>query len=86
MSRDIKYRIRLKAIGKGTGYEVGEVVTIFNDIFNKQNGVAFFQLNHDWEVLSSDQFTGLKDNTGKDIYEDSFTMGMPTVIIILAIQ
>lgn len=70
MNREHRYRLRLKAVGKGTGYEVGEEITLCNDIFDTQNGVAFFPLNKDWEILSNDQYTGLKDkSTSKEVYE-----------------
>lgn len=69
MNRDNIYRIRLRAVGKGTGYDVGEEITIYNDIFNRKNGLAFFPLNKDWEILSVDRDTQLKDKNGNSIFE-----------------
>lgn len=34
----------------------GELITIYNEVFNQQNGIAFFELERDkWEVLSYHQ-------------------------------
>lgn len=62
--REIKFRIRLK------NKTDGKVITMFNSIFDEMNGIAFFEINRsEWEFLGADEYTGLKDKNGKEIYE-----------------
>lgn len=47
-----KYHIILK--DKVTG----EICELYNDIFNSDNGVAFWQIDKNWELVSAKQFVG----------------------------
>jgi hypothetical protein len=64
-----KYRIKLGMKGEDHSYECNTLV-MYNEIFNPLNGVALFEIERDrWEVLSYEQYTGLTDMDGKEIYE-----------------
>lgn len=47
--------------------EEQEILELHNEIFNKQNGVAFFEIDKNWELLSFKQFVCTVK--GIDIYE-----------------
>lgn len=66
----IKFRIRLKCIKEGNGYNIGNIITIFNEPFDKLNGVAFHNIDDIWEILSVDTFINLHDKNGKEIYHN----------------
>jgi hypothetical protein len=34
-----------------TGWKKGDVMEMINDVFDKQNGVAYWSLHQDWEIL-----------------------------------
>lgn len=64
-----KYKITLKAIKDINGHKAGSIVIIINEIFNRNNGVAFFSIDKEFEIISQQLFTGLKDINGVDVFE-----------------
>lgn len=67
----MRLRINLKAISKGNGYNVGDKLTLFNDVFDRSCGIAFFQLDRDlWEVESYDMLIIPKTTLHEEAYEN----------------
>jgi len=60
-----KYHIKLR--NKNTGEEL----EMYNNIFDPRNGVAFFEIDKNWELVFARQFAGLQDKNKKYIYEDN---------------
>lgn len=70
MNREIKFEIMLKALDDTrSGHKKGDEVRMVNEIFDRKNGVAFWEIGLDWEIVYQRQFTGLTDKNGTDIYE-----------------
>lgn len=68
-NRVIKFEIMLEAKEPGDhGYKVGERVKIVNEIFDRQNGVAFWEIDSAFEIIWRRQFTGLHAGE-KELYE-----------------
>jgi|GEM_PF-5183240 len=44
-----------------------EICELYNDIFNRNNGVAFWQIDKNWEIISIKQFIGKFKNV--DLYD-----------------
>lgn len=69
--RDIKFRYRLKLVSNDWGdYKEGDIETFYISLNDKQNGLYRFSIDEEWDVVSCDEFTGLKDADGNDVYEN----------------
>lgn len=48
-------KVYLKLIAKNdierTGWKKGEVYEMINDVFDQKNGIAYWSLHKDWEIL-----------------------------------
>lgn len=65
----MKVRIILKARKDFGTIKVGETMTLYNEVFDENVGIAFYPIEKDkWEVIRYDLFSGVKDVNGKDIY------------------
>jgi len=68
----MKIRITLKAkkdFGVGSTQK-GDFMTLYNDVFDENNGTAFWQIERDkWEVVLVERYTEKKDVDGIEIYE-----------------
>ncbi len=49
----LKVYLKLRATKdiENTGWKKGDVLEMINDVFDKQNGVAYWSLHKDWEIL-----------------------------------
>lgn len=62
--REIRYRIRLQ------GEEGAPVLTIYPKLYDELNGLLHHPIDTNaWKILSVDEWTGLIDNNGVEIYE-----------------
>jgi hypothetical protein len=71
MNREIKFRIRLERINS---VEYADTFcTIYVPLSDEKNGLLEFPIELDvWKILSIEQYTGLKDCNGKEIYEGEY--------------
>lgn len=61
--------MKAKIILKHKDSEKDEILVLYNEIFNKNNGVAFFKIEHEkWELINFKPFVFSKNNV--DYYED----------------
>lgn len=64
-------RIILEAKKQFGTIKQGEQLTIYNDIFNEQNGIAFFPINEViWKLIACDIWTGRVDCKNQRIYNN----------------
>lgn len=66
-----KYEIMLSA-NKKSIYPVGHLHKFTNCIFDKNVGVAFFQIDKEWDLLWSRRFTGYFDKEKSEIYDGDY--------------
>ena len=67
MNGNIKFRFRLKS------KEDSKIITIYTELYNPDyfNDILQCPIDlNEWEVLSIDRFTGLKDRLSNSIYEN----------------
>lgn len=53
----------------GSAYKKGEVCYIVNDVFDPQNGLAYFDIGKGWEINWYTEFTGRIAKDTQEIYE-----------------
>lgn len=66
------YEIKLKALKdrpSRSAYNKGETCIFRNNIFDRNNGIAFFEIGLDWEIIYTRRFTGVFDMEAKEIFD-----------------
>ena len=64
-------RIILEARKEWGSIKQGERMTIFNNIFDAMNGIAFYPINREqWKIIAYDQWTGREDCKKQRIYNN----------------
>lgn len=68
--REIVFEIMLEATEPSSaGHKVGDKVMVVNDIFNRQNGIAFWEIEHCWKILWRRQGIKLFDSNNRELFE-----------------
>ena len=48
----LKVYIKMRALKDSkSGWKKGDVMEMINDVFDKKNGIAFWNLDQDWEII-----------------------------------
>lgn len=69
----MKVRIILEAKKDFGSTLKGNRMTLINDVFCPDTGIAFFSIDYkQWEVISYNQFTGVLDNSKQEIYNSDY--------------
>lgn len=78
------FRFRLMAKKDMGTILKGEIITIFNDIVDPDNGVLLYPIEiENWDIISYDNFTGQIDKNLEMIYEnDTITNGKATFTLV----
>ena len=75
MEREIKYRFRLKLLIDNFGsVKKGDVGTYYISLLDEKAGLVRFPIDPHWEILSCDEFTGIKGINEVDIYENDIVL------------
>jgi hypothetical protein len=58
----VKIKVELKAKVQFGSMNIGEILVLYNDVFNLDTGIAYYSIDKDtWEVISVHMATGLVD-------------------------
>lgn len=72
----MKVRIILKAKKDFGTTKVGETMTLINDVFDLDNGIAFYPIEKDkWEVIGYNLSTGILNKHNEEIFGGDILKG-----------
>lgn len=61
----LKLYLKLRANKDINGYKEGHIIELVNDVFDRQNGIAYFNLDQAWEIITMQikEFKGINNIT-----------------------